>query len=96
MHCFVDYGDKKFNTLTFWHGSTYGRLKTRFLDELEDYLTYEAAEQTLRAIVGWARFAELLAYDDDTGMFSMENPGHPVSDADDPPASPAVAGHEAK
>jgi NitT/TauT family transport system ATP-binding protein len=49
--------------------------KTRFLDELEDYMTYDAAEQTLNAIVGWARFAELFAYDDDTGMFSMENPG---------------------
>jgi len=49
--------------------------KSRFLDELEDYMTPDAAEETLRAIVAWARFAELFAYDDDTGMFSMENPG---------------------
>jgi NitT/TauT family transport system ATP-binding protein len=28
----------------------------------------------LRAIVSWARFAELFAYDDDSAMFSMENP----------------------
>jgi NitT/TauT family transport system ATP-binding protein len=49
--------------------------KSRFLDELEDYMTPDAAEETLRAVVAWARFAELFAYDDDTGMFSMENPG---------------------
>ena len=49
--------------------------RSRFLDELEDYMTSEAAEETLRAVVSWARFAELFAYDDDTGMFSMENPG---------------------
>ncbi|HEY5047821.1 MAG TPA: nitrate/sulfonate/bicarbonate ABC transporter ATP-binding protein [Rhizomicrobium sp.] len=49
--------------------------KSRFLDELEDYMTADSAEQSLRAVVSWARFAELFAYDDDTGMFSMENPG---------------------
>ena len=48
--------------------------KSRFLDELEDHMTPETAEQTLRAIVSWARFAELFAYDDDSAMFSMENP----------------------
>jgi len=48
--------------------------KTRFLDELEDHMTPDMAEQTLRAIVSWARFAELFAYDDDSAMFSMENP----------------------
>ena len=48
--------------------------KSRFLDELEDHMTPDMAEQTLRAIVSWARFAELFAYDDDSAMFSMENP----------------------
>jgi NitT/TauT family transport system ATP-binding protein len=48
--------------------------KSRFLDELEDHMTPDLAEQTLRAIVSWARFAELFAYDDDSAMFSMENP----------------------
>ena len=38
--------------------------KSRFLDELEDYMTDEAAEQTLRAIVSWGRYAEAFAYDD--------------------------------
>jgi NitT/TauT family transport system ATP-binding protein len=48
--------------------------KSRFFDELEDHMTPDMAEQTLRAIVSWARFAELFAYDDDSAMFSMENP----------------------
>jgi NitT/TauT family transport system ATP-binding protein len=48
--------------------------RSRFFDELEDHMTSDLAEQTLRAIVSWARFAELFAYDDDTEMFSMENP----------------------
>jgi NitT/TauT family transport system ATP-binding protein len=46
----------------------------RFVDELEDYMTTDTAEGTLRAVVSWARFAELFSYDDDTGMFSLENP----------------------
>ena len=46
----------------------------RFIDELEDYMTTDAAEETLRAVVSWARFAELFSYDDDTGTFSLENP----------------------
>ncbi|HEX4078893.1 MAG TPA: nitrate/sulfonate/bicarbonate ABC transporter ATP-binding protein [Rhizomicrobium sp.] len=48
--------------------------KSRFIDELEDHMTPDMAEQTLNAVIGWARFAELFAYDDDTGMFDMENP----------------------
>ena len=48
--------------------------KSRFLDELEDHMSPTAAEQTLRAIVSWARYAEAFAYDDETGSFSLENP----------------------
>jgi len=48
--------------------------KSRFLDELEDHMTPDSAEQTLRAIVSWARYGELFAYDDETGMLSLENP----------------------
>jgi len=48
--------------------------KSRFLDELEDHMSPEAAEQTLRALVSWARYAEAFAYDDETGTFSLENP----------------------
>jgi NitT/TauT family transport system ATP-binding protein len=48
--------------------------KSRFSDELEDYMTPEAAEQTLRAVLSWARYAEIFAYDDDRSAFSLENP----------------------
>ncbi len=48
--------------------------KSRFLDELEDHMSPEAAEQSLRALVSWARYAEVFAYDDETGSFSLENP----------------------
>ncbi|HEY4113863.1 MAG TPA: nitrate/sulfonate/bicarbonate ABC transporter ATP-binding protein [Rhizomicrobium sp.] len=48
--------------------------KSRFLDELEDYMTADAAEDTLRAIIAWGRFAELFAYDDESAMFSLDNP----------------------
>ena len=48
--------------------------KRRFLDELEDYMTEDAGEETLRTMVSWARFAELFSYDDETETFSLENP----------------------
>jgi NitT/TauT family transport system ATP-binding protein len=48
--------------------------KSRFFDELEDYMNDEAAEQTLRAIVSWARYAEAFAYDDEHAVFNLENP----------------------
>jgi NitT/TauT family transport system ATP-binding protein len=48
--------------------------KSRFIDELEDFMSEEAAEQTLRAVVRWARYAEAFAYDDENAMFSLENP----------------------
>jgi NitT/TauT family transport system ATP-binding protein len=48
--------------------------KSRFIDELEDFMSEENAEQTLRAIIRWARYAEAFAYDDENAMFSLENP----------------------
>ncbi|HSC17369.1 MAG TPA: nitrate/sulfonate/bicarbonate ABC transporter ATP-binding protein [Rhizomicrobium sp.] len=47
---------------------------SRFEDELEDYMTPDAAEATLDAVTAWGRFAELFAYDDESAMFSLENP----------------------
>src|SRR5258705_62960 len=38
--------------------------KSRFFDELEDYMAEEAAEQTLRTIISWGRDGEVFAYDD--------------------------------
>src|ERR1700719_1174847 len=48
--------------------------KTRFFDELEDYMAEEAAEQTLRTIISWGRYGEVFAYDDHRQAFSLENP----------------------
>jgi NitT/TauT family transport system ATP-binding protein len=48
--------------------------KSRFFDELEDYMAEEAAEQTLRTIISWGRYGEVFAYDDRTQAFSLENP----------------------
>jgi NitT/TauT family transport system ATP-binding protein len=48
--------------------------KSRFFDELEDNMSPEDAELTLRAVIGWGRYAEVFAYDDDSGTFSLENP----------------------
>jgi len=48
--------------------------KSRFYDELEDHMSPEDAELTLRAVIGWGRYAEAFAYDDDSGTFSLENP----------------------
>jgi len=48
--------------------------KSRFLDELEDHMAEDAAEEALKTVVSWARFGELFSYDDDSAMFSLENP----------------------
>lgn len=46
----------------------------RFSDELEDHMSPAAAEQTLRAIIDLGRYAEVFAYDDQTHIFSLDNP----------------------
>ena len=38
---------------------------SRFRDELEDHMSEEYAEQTLRAVISWGRYAEVFAYDED-------------------------------
>jgi NitT/TauT family transport system ATP-binding protein len=48
--------------------------RVRFEQELEDYLSDGAAEETLDSVVNWGRYAELFAYDDQAEMFSLENP----------------------
>ncbi len=47
---------------------------SRFSDELEDHMSPDVAERTLRAVISWGRFAEIFAYDDQTQMFNLENP----------------------
>jgi NitT/TauT family transport system ATP-binding protein len=44
----------------------------RFRDELEDHMSPDYAEDTLRALIGWARFAELFNYDEEADQFFLE------------------------
>jgi NitT/TauT family transport system ATP-binding protein len=47
----------------------------RFLTELENYFSDKEADRVLRTMIDWARYAELFAYDFNSGMLSLENPG---------------------
>ncbi len=47
---------------------------SRFKDELEDSMPEEDAEVTLHTVINWARYAEVLAFDGETGMVSLDNP----------------------
>jgi NitT/TauT family transport system ATP-binding protein len=47
---------------------------SRFRDELEDHMSEEDAEKTLRAVISFARYGEAFSYDDDGAAFSLENP----------------------
>ncbi|HET7492037.1 MAG TPA: nitrate/sulfonate/bicarbonate ABC transporter ATP-binding protein [Bradyrhizobium sp.] len=46
----------------------------RFRNELEDYMSEDDADETLKTVVSWARYAELFAYDEQSETFSLENP----------------------
>ncbi len=50
----------------------------RFLRELEDFLSEEEAERVLTVVIDWGRYAELFAYDYNSGILSTENPGEEV------------------
>ena len=47
----------------------------RFLSKLEDYLSEKEADRVLRTMIDWGRYAEIFAYDFNTGSLSLENPG---------------------
>lgn len=47
--------------------------RVRFEQELEDFLTDGAAEQTLDTAITWGRYAEIFSYNDKSGMFSLED-----------------------
>jgi len=46
--------------------------RVRFEQELEDYLSDSAAEETLDTVVDWGRYAEIFSYDDKVEMFTLE------------------------
>jgi NitT/TauT family transport system ATP-binding protein len=47
---------------------------TRFREELEDYMSEDYAEMTLRSVTTWGRYGEIFAYDEGAQAFSLENP----------------------
>lgn len=51
----------------------------RFLSKLEDFLSEDEAVRVLRTMIDWGRYAEIFAYDFNTGILSLENPG--ISDS---------------
>jgi NitT/TauT family transport system ATP-binding protein len=44
----------------------------RFRDELEDHMSPDYAEDTLRTAIAWGRYAELFDYDEEAQQFSLE------------------------
>ncbi|MFI4933087.1 MAG: AAA-associated domain-containing protein [Caulobacterales bacterium] len=44
----------------------------RFSEELEDFMSEDYAEETLKAVVAWCRYAELFVYDEADHTFSLE------------------------
>jgi NitT/TauT family transport system ATP-binding protein len=53
---------------------THAAPASRFRDELEDSMSEDYADRTLRAVTSWGRYGELFAYDEDSGVFSLDNP----------------------
>ncbi len=46
----------------------------RFRDELEDHMSEDYADSTIKAVTNWARYAEYFAYDENVDLFTLENP----------------------
>ncbi|MBS0482883.1 MAG: nitrate/sulfonate/bicarbonate ABC transporter ATP-binding protein [Proteobacteria bacterium] len=46
----------------------------RFRDELEDHMSPDYADETLRTVTLWGRYAEIFAYDEGSDQFSLEDP----------------------
>jgi NitT/TauT family transport system ATP-binding protein len=47
---------------------------SRFLEELEDFMSDDYADRTLKSVVNWGRYGELFAYDEGSETLSLENP----------------------
>ncbi|MBW4093121.1 MAG: nitrate/sulfonate/bicarbonate ABC transporter ATP-binding protein [Proteobacteria bacterium] len=45
----------------------------RFRDELEDHMSADYAEDTLRSVIAWGRYAELYGYDEEAEQFFLED-----------------------
>ena len=49
-------------------------LEENFLSLLEDYVTENEADRIFQTVIEWGRYAELFAYDYNSGVLSLENP----------------------
>ncbi len=47
---------------------------SRFREELEDYMSEDYADRTLKTVINLGRYGELFAYDENAQAFSYENP----------------------
>lgn len=47
--------------------------RVRFEQELEDFLSDGAAEDTLDSVINWGRYGEVFSYNDQTELFSLED-----------------------
>lgn len=47
---------------------------TRFSEELEDSMSEQRAEDTMRAIINWGRYGELFGYDEEARQFNLDDP----------------------
>jgi len=56
------------------HHPRHRALEENFISLLEDYLTEKEAERVLHTVIEWGRYAELFAYDYNSGVLSLENP----------------------
>ncbi len=45
----------------------------RFRDELEDHMSPEYADDTLRTVIGWGRYAEIFSYDEEAEQFNLDD-----------------------
>ena len=46
----------------------------RFKVHLEDHLSHEDANMTLKSVIAWGRYAEIFSYDDNKKILSLDNP----------------------
>jgi NitT/TauT family transport system ATP-binding protein len=45
----------------------------RFRDELEDHMSPDYADDTLRTVIAWGRYAEIFSYDEEAEQFSLDD-----------------------
>ena len=54
--------------------STHQVSEDTFLEELENHFSEDESTRILKTIIEWGRYAEIFAYDYDSGILSLENP----------------------